>query len=1044
MSRTVNRNATQVPVNKLDEKYENFNEFHGLCDNKNYLGVDQQTFEDCNNVYVDQSNQLSSRPPLKQIAVLPVDEHVLKVFVINSTRIYHTVTSNNVNYIRFKYGENDWAAKEVSAKINIMWFDDKYVVFSSSSIFAFNFVYDVSVTVRWFDVADVVYTPIVKIVSGSETKDFESPNLFTNFEITRYLLDMSKVNSTSGIMGNPSVITVGDETFDIFFVENNELVFTKLIGFITATTMYVSKKQTYLVNGDFSNYYYSVDGNIFYKILLPEKQFDDVHISDDGLALYTNCRRDADSAPNVMFFVCSLTLQLDDPASVTSGTWVKKAINKQYSPDATLDMNLLTGSLGTGNGMTSTRYSDMTYSNRYGSFFSSPESGSFYGIYPVNVVTKTYNNNSNTFSATGIETSKTIEQSILVQINGTEVLVETLSDLFDPQQDYYGDFAHRRPCKITCSSTSFFNLIIISGYFGMTSQTLSVYYYFQITQNKYIYHAYRDDNGLVYRYSRYSQMNIPTNFAYDTLHSESTDDYLYSMLSFIDSSGDVATERLKSALIVNSGTDDKQIIFSTYLSVLYDVNSYSDIVSYSSGSSHPHRSDAPLDAAVSSTSTNILKQNVTGLRLYSSYSVSSVLTNDYFYYGLSTIPLLKRDINPKLLTILPLYAMARSIIYSDLNENDIQRCRTGDIYSNSYAGQVTVDITTNKSTSAYNYYVPNLTEQFTTNAIAIANQLYTSVKKSINDKVTDKDKYDVQAQLYFPVTAKVSFANEITALTRFDSGFLAIFLANEVYTVSSTDSADVYLLNKTKLLLGCKQGSDVLVNYDGKTVFLTTLKGLNALSYQDFVQSTSQVYNYLTENIMYLYDTYATSPIKLCQYKNWVFMYKTNSPEMLLFDARSASWWRWTVDRPVEQLYDDNGLMMLANGNLYKFDVNANDYFDFVGSDIPWSFTSQKLHFKAPNNYKHVRSLTFMNESEDNDKLLTCKLSFKNYRNFNNLPDSEVIEYDIKDLSIIIERVNFLKTNAFQFTVSSEHAERPSQFNTANIAIKYRITERLR
>ena len=64
MGRTVRRNALSVNVGSLDEKYFNFMQFKGLCTNKNYVGIDQNTFDEVNNMYVDQDDQLSTRPPV--------------------------------------------------------------------------------------------------------------------------------------------------------------------------------------------------------------------------------------------------------------------------------------------------------------------------------------------------------------------------------------------------------------------------------------------------------------------------------------------------------------------------------------------------------------------------------------------------------------------------------------------------------------------------------------------------------------------------------------------------------------------------------------------------------------------------------------------------------------------------------------------------------------------------------------------------------------------------------------------------------------------
>ena len=40
-------------------------QFKGICDNKNDVTIDQQTFADADNIFVDNSGVLVSRPPLK-------------------------------------------------------------------------------------------------------------------------------------------------------------------------------------------------------------------------------------------------------------------------------------------------------------------------------------------------------------------------------------------------------------------------------------------------------------------------------------------------------------------------------------------------------------------------------------------------------------------------------------------------------------------------------------------------------------------------------------------------------------------------------------------------------------------------------------------------------------------------------------------------------------------------------------------------------------------------------------------------------------------
>ena len=273
------------------------------------------------------------------------------------------------------------------------------------------------------------------------------------------------------------------------------------------------------------------------------------------------------------------------------------------------------------------------------------------------------------------------------------------------------------------------------------------------------------------------------------------------------------------------------------------------------------------------------------------------------------------------------------------------------------------------------------------------------------------------------------------------------------------DSAnDNYYLSKTKLSLGNRDGADMLLSYDGNNIYITTLKGLSTLNYQDFVQSTEQIYKYLTEAIMDTYQRFAKEPIKLCQYKDYLLLYHTDSMEILVFDLRTASWWKWTLPiKPAQIVYNNDnriisefyeyqgGLTIISDKSaLYVFNFEKESVYD--GTELvpfDWSFTTQKMHFGAPNNYKHIRSVSIV--TEQSGRPLRFKLKFTNYRNLNNLSDSDTVEYDIDQLTTMIKRVNFIKTNAFQLQVSNDKTDEYAQaFVTPNIAIKYRITERLR
>jgi hypothetical protein len=93
MIRTFNRQPLSVNIpNKNDVEHNYLNQYNwkGLIDNKNFLAVDQESFSDCNNVYVDEQGLLKSRPSLK-VKNLDID-NILDCWTFDMVDIYKTDT----------------------------------------------------------------------------------------------------------------------------------------------------------------------------------------------------------------------------------------------------------------------------------------------------------------------------------------------------------------------------------------------------------------------------------------------------------------------------------------------------------------------------------------------------------------------------------------------------------------------------------------------------------------------------------------------------------------------------------------------------------------------------------------------------------------------------------------------------------------------------------------------------------------------------------------------------------------------------------------
>ena len=70
MARTVNRQPFTVRTpssNDVKDYFFNQVNWKGMNDNRNFLAVDQESFEECDNVYVDSEGLLRSRPSVRAL-----------------------------------------------------------------------------------------------------------------------------------------------------------------------------------------------------------------------------------------------------------------------------------------------------------------------------------------------------------------------------------------------------------------------------------------------------------------------------------------------------------------------------------------------------------------------------------------------------------------------------------------------------------------------------------------------------------------------------------------------------------------------------------------------------------------------------------------------------------------------------------------------------------------------------------------------------------------------------------------------------------------
>lgn len=1069
--RTVKRNPMSVDTDSYDlnEQYFNFSEFKGINSNKNYVGIDQQSFEDAKNVYVDQNNQLSTRPVTKRINIIPATEKIVDIVKINNLTIYHTVEGETYR-IRFKYKDKWYVNPDtitIQSAIKIINIDSRYIVFMPTDVVAFEYNYEKENEFAWFTADELIYIPVTQTIpenSDDANAVTESKNIFTDKEIVRYIFTYRLAIDTQLINGKDVEITIGDEKFQINFQQNNQIVFTKPVStlthevdVITASTNDVPIYLAYKYESD--RCYLSYDADIFVELMYPgnhnPSQGCAIFLSDDGSRLFYHWKRVNSGTTASLWYLDIPASQLD----INFDNWQEIKYTIDFS---NTKYNLSESRSDDNYNMVSTKWTSATIDYAvpghytYGGtninvdvfrpFAHSPSSQYAIIIMPAFGTYTTWENSATNYSETGTSHSdNTIGGGayIMIIFNGT---------IFPTVKPYFGanfgtnehsqiKFCENNKVKLTVTNSKL-HLAYFSAWYLNTNPAG---YEPLFLADKLISDVIIFNENLV-PYHNFCRLDVRRS----TINGRSVNTYIMkSYVSSIEFMPDIiasygiqdlynATDfrgkyrngvfSVKMVYPYSNGDTYRTISFSNPSTIDgWDSSYYSDTFDYTNmPSSGPYqyygsRSDYPYKLRKGHAETRNLSSTVSKRYLLSEDS-EVVLTDTYLYYSSNKYQLLQRfpEDSETAYTNNPVWL---NIDGTELTYFGIENST----FYNSNFGTAYIEYMINGK----NHVIfPDLLEQFITISFAKNNLLYQSVKRG--------------GQIYFPENTEVKFINDITAMVIFSQTSLGIFLENNVYEYQyNTDNA-YYTLTPTKLQLGCRKGSDVMLSYDGATILLTNIKGLTGLTYQNFVQSTEQIYNYLTENIIDMYDSFAVNPIKLYQYKNWVFMYRQDSPILYLYDMRNASWWKWELMYNVTKIiWNNEELLIQMNDLLYTFDFKTFSIYDDDVHAIDWYFVSQKLHFNAPNYYKHIRQVSVITTQPGRE--LRYKLTFKNYHNLYNLVDNDTVEFEICQLSTLIKRVTFMKLNAFQFTISNDKTNKnPAPFVIPDIAIQYRITERVR
>ena len=299
MAKTFNRAPLQVNLpSSSDVKNYFFNHYNwkGVNRDKNVLTVDQETFADAKNIYIDGEGILRSRPSIKKILlegyeknakildVQPFDD--IDLVIVYLPDMNHTTVN--------AYRCNDYVTSfvmgsgEISTdSFKLLYANNIVYVFSETSLFG----YDIKNNIR-LNPSDCVYVPNTVVDANGVKTKVESKNILTDKEVITYLYQRDLGISIEAY-GKELSVTIDDVRYSLVFDVDTPYSLVKKKFDIPSNYDYVavSSVGSFLcydsVSGDIT---YSAEGSIFKKIGTIKSEYGDLVVkpkfSQDGNVIF--------------------------------------------------------------------------------------------------------------------------------------------------------------------------------------------------------------------------------------------------------------------------------------------------------------------------------------------------------------------------------------------------------------------------------------------------------------------------------------------------------------------------------------------------------------------------------------------------------------------------------------------------------------------------------------------------------------------------------------------------------------------------------------
>lgn len=1168
MNRTFNRKPLSVPSpskNDVKDYFFNHANWKGMTDNKNILAIDQETFSDCNNVYINEDGLLRSRPSIKHSNIF--GSNIINIWNFDVVTIVLDAAS-----VKFNKTNGDYYYERVNVWQDMVpiLVDEKIFVFSSNGLG----VYDIVNNVYSVE-TNSIYVPIIKTYVNNILTDetHESKNLLTTKSRIRYTFDGLNYDFNTFVNKIVDLKLNGNEYNNYEFGENSVLTFTDKFTSLSDSNysndkalVDISENGVILKTINTSNGYileYSVDGIIYNSLPpAPGKLIYKGKISKNGYYAFA-----ITSYSVYVYSLVDTVVDSEGKSTKKYSTWTdllsSKSNHSNWYESLPIVYKIYRESFNSlfGKILDVLFLSDdnfvINYKIGYDLLYSNvllicnnddlktevldDEYGVTSAVTTSISTTYTTDNEGNKIYSGNVDVNIPYYRSNAAYKDGSTINRGSLhiTNITVKERLFQGELLFQTKC--TSQMSCKYNNNSLENLDYSTTDTRDVY------TSDYISSSEFSPNPAASNYSKYASTALRINSQGDFVNCYAYWDTTNNKIHFVIIGGKLPinpgnnTEFLagnpKLYYSVIEGTDMIKPLYNYITTTNYSKLSMykSDVLVYSSvyrgGSNkkiircikdgkllllgttpNPSRDIVYDDVLINEEGfivltvtdniikkyqyefTNVLLSDTMHKYLYTYvklgdnnylYSIvknidndisdtttlklskptGHVLTNDKIYISKSEIttgtemwatsfPLLHSDVIP-----VDYYYLGNSVDSIYYIKDDV-------IYSNSAVKSVEII----ESLDGEDVYI--VPSHFTE-----LDQYYFSIDKTLYISSEKRDKND-NYLWYFPHNHKQGFDYSITNLHPISTNEVAIFFEDSIYYVAYDSELKAYRYFKTKAQVGCIEGCDVITTFDSKYTLFTSNRGLVAMSYQEFISSTEQALNYLTDQIHSVFMNYLNElddnnnlrrTIKLYKHDFWIIVYKPGK-RGFVYDVRNGSWWPVQIYDTVNKILTyENKPLLFIRGQCHILNTGDTNYVDEYGTKstangplqtiytINWYIQSQKLHLNALNYYKHISNITLVSVHDlqllkDNDynvNELDVKLQVNNYRKKieGNIgkEDCEMVSYKVETIRTFIQRLNYSKVNEFQYKLSCDEKSAINiPLSLSGITIKYKVGGQIR